>query len=262
MALQDELLNIDTPENVRFGYEVAGLGSRFMAALVDTTLIVLLLGVMWAAVFGTMVVMGAEVALESSVLVAVGILLNFVFLWGFYIFFEGFWNGQTPGKRWMGIRVMRVSGLPVTLVEVIIRNLVRVIDFLPLAYGVGVVSMFASLQSRRLGDFAAGTLVVFDRTAVTLESLGQAGRAAVPLPREVSNEILALPLDKLEEEDIVPVENFLRRRQGLANRDRLARQMLANLYAKMGELPPNVSVVEMDRHLGEIVRAVRMREEG
>src|SRR5215510_11634669 len=98
-------------------------------------------------------------------------LASFVLFWGYYIFFEMLWNGQTPGKRWVGLRVIRTDGTPITLSESFIRNLTRLVDFLPAAYGIGIISMFLDKQSRRLGDLAAGTLVVHDRAPISIQSL-------------------------------------------------------------------------------------------
>ncbi len=110
-----------------------------------------------------------QTASPSSWIVAILGLISFILLWGYYIFFEILWNGQSPGKRWVGLRVIRIDGTPITLSESIIRNLVRIIDFLPTAYGVGVVTMFINTNSRRVGDLAAGTIVVHDREAKGLE---------------------------------------------------------------------------------------------
>src|SRR5262249_33255826 len=126
-------------------------------------------------------------------LLAVFGLVAFAFLWGYYIFFEMAWNGQSPGKRWVGLRVMRLDGTPLTLSESIIRNLVRLVDFLPAYYGVGVVAMFISSQSRRLGDLAAGTVVVHDRAAVTLASLA-ASAQVTPAAGPV---VASLPVERL-----------------------------------------------------------------
>src|SRR5258706_12013278 len=186
MNPSDDTLRIDTPENVIFGYRVAGIGSRFLAALVDSLLIVVLEVVVNAAALlvGRFVFKfsfaGDDTAGLAWLLGLFG-LLSFAFLWAYYIFFEMLWNGQPPGKRWVGLRVLRLDGTPITLSESIIRNLVRLVDFLPAYYGVGVVAMFISSQSRRLGDLAAGTVVVHDRAAVTLESLA-AAPAARPNP--------------------------------------------------------------------------------
>jgi hypothetical protein len=104
-------------------------------------------------------------------MLAVYALIAFGFLWGYYIFFETLWDGQTPGKRRARLRVIRSDGLPIGFAEAAIRNLVRMVDFLPAYYGVGVVAMFVDGRSRRLGDLAAGTLVVRDKGMITLESL-------------------------------------------------------------------------------------------
>jgi uncharacterized RDD family membrane protein YckC len=137
MAFEDDLLRIETPENVAFGYPVAGIGSRFIAALIDSILIVLL----QLAVFVlTLLILRSVFDLDLETISGGGAagwiiaglgLLSFLFLWGYYIFFELLWNGQSPGKRWAGLRVIRSDGRPVTLSESVIRNLVRLIDFLP-----------------------------------------------------------------------------------------------------------------------------------
>jgi hypothetical protein len=93
-------------------------------------------------------------------MIAVYALLNFAVIWGYYICFEWLNHGQTPGKQVARIRVVQLDGSPVSALPAVVRNLVRVIDFLPGGYGVGLIVMFTNDQSRRLGDFAAGTLVV------------------------------------------------------------------------------------------------------
>src|SRR5689334_3788004 len=114
MNPSDETLRIDTPENVAFGYRVAGIGSRFLAALVDTTLIVLLqlvvhLGVFLIARFVFHLSIADDETALAWLLALFG-LIAFAFLWGYYIVFEMAWNGQSPGKRWVGLRVMRADG--------------------------------------------------------------------------------------------------------------------------------------------------------
>jgi hypothetical protein len=89
-------------------------------------------------------------------------LLNFAILWGYYLIFELGWQGQTPGKRLTRIRVVKLDGSAPGFLEVAIRNLVRIVDFLPSAYALGLIVMFLSRQARRLGDYAAGTLVVYE----------------------------------------------------------------------------------------------------
>jgi uncharacterized RDD family membrane protein YckC len=139
MTDSSHLLKIDTPENVSFAYDIAGIGSRFLAALIDSAIIVLLQVILFGSVllFASLI---SETATDTMVgwMLAIAGIVSFLFFWGYYIFFEILWNGQTPGKRQVGLRVIRVDGTPITPSEAVIRNLVRLIDFLPTAYGVGV----------------------------------------------------------------------------------------------------------------------------
>jgi uncharacterized RDD family membrane protein YckC len=106
-----------------------------------------------------------------GLLLAIYAFINFGLFWGYYILFEWLWNGQSPGKRVARTRVMRVDGSPVGVTDVVVRNLVRIIDFLPFGYGIGLLTMVSNRQARRLGDFAAGTLVVRERGEIDLRDL-------------------------------------------------------------------------------------------
>src|SRR5258706_4883149 len=183
MTLSDDMLSIDTPENVVFGYSVAGIGSRFLAALVDTTVIVLL----QLIVIGTSAFALNVANLTDSLggwFSAIFGLVAFLLFWGYYIFFEMLWNGQSPGKRWAGLRVIRMDGTPVTLAESIIRNLVRLIDFMPFGYGVGVVTLFINDQAPRPGELAAGSLVIHDGGQISIQSIAQQ-RIVLPVSGEI-----------------------------------------------------------------------------
>ena len=183
---------IATPENVTFGYEVAGIGSRFIGALVDTFLIVVLLflaNLLVAVVLGYVADDGgfrgdfeADPGWLAGLVIALYALLNFAIIWGYYIFFELGWHGQTPGKRVAGTRVVRLDGSGAGFLEVAIRNLVRIVDFMPFAYAVGFVTMFLNRNARRLGDFAAGTLVIRQQREIRLDQLGHSSQQALPGP--------------------------------------------------------------------------------
>ncbi len=243
MALTDEKIHIDTPENVVFGYNVAGMGSRFLAGLLDMILIMIL---MMAANLTLYVVLRALDAsawgLTGNWLWAVFGLLSFFIFWGYYLFFEMVWNGQSPGKRKLGLRVIRIDGSPITFIESLIRNLIRLFDFLPAYYGVGVVTMFINSQTRRLGDLVAGTLVVHDRP-VTLDSLGRSTNwemeswTTFPLPVAVG----PYPVERLTQQDLQIIESFLLRRKQLANRSILASQIYKMMCDRMG-LPADPSL--------------------
>ncbi len=262
MTLPEDYFSIDTPENVAFGYDVAGIGSRFLAALVDTILIIILQLVVNLTLF-LLVSSLFDDAFEDNFLVwvvaALFGLVAFAFFWGYYIFFEMIWNGQSPGKRWVGLRVIRTDGTPITLTESIIRNLVRLVDFLPAYYGVGVVTMFVNEQARRLGDLAAGTLVVRDRATITLESLAAESTSSGPT-QPVSATTAALPIERLTNRDIQMAEDFLRRRAELSNRAVLAHRLVQALFARMERPAPQLVGREAENLLAEIVQASRNRD--
>lgn len=257
MTAPDEFLNIDTPENVVFGYEVVGIGSRFLAALVDTTIIGLLLMATNAILI--LVVVGGfdELSSASSFLLAVLSLISFAFFWGYYIFFEMTWNGSSPGKRQVGIRVIRADGTPITLAESVIRNLVRLIDFLPGAYGLGLVTMFIDSKARRLGDLAANTLVVREQTAVSLESLANSTTTNPVVSRApgAAEQVAAKwPVDKLTEADIQLAEALLQRYNDLPNGAVLANQILNRLLERMAQPTNTVKAGEAIYAIKRIVQ--------
>lgn len=180
-SLAHEEYTIDTPENITFGYAVAGIGSRFVGALIDTLLIIVLLilvnFILFAAIAAADGLPLGMAEWAEGVVIALYALLNFAVIWGYYMVFELIWHGQTPGKRSAGTRVIAIGGGPAGFLEVAIRNLVRLVDFMPFAYSVGLVTMLFNRQSRRLGDFAAGTLVVKQRGMIKLDELGGAAAA-------------------------------------------------------------------------------------
>jgi uncharacterized RDD family membrane protein YckC len=147
------LHEVITSEKVPFTYRVAGLGSRFMAALVDVGLLLLLL---FAGLLVALVLDVARVGLGMAVF----LLWLFALLFGYFLFFEWIWLGQTPGKRLLGIRVLQEDGTRVTFAQAALRNLIRLIDVLPACYGVAFLVAACNRAQRRLGDLAAGTLVV------------------------------------------------------------------------------------------------------
>jgi len=161
-----EGLVVATPERVSFAYEVAGLGSRFLAQLLD---VLVFLG---AGVVLGLALAGITAATRNTTLVAVlGIVLSLLLVFGYFPVLEGLTSGQTLGKRVARLRVVGDRGEPVTVAQVAIRNLVRIADFLPVGYGVGMVAIFAGSKGKRLGDYAAGTVVVRERQKVGLGDL-------------------------------------------------------------------------------------------
>ncbi|MFT3707855.1 MAG: RDD family protein [Archangium sp.] len=157
-----DALQVATPERVSMELPIAGLGSRAMAYLID----VLLLGaIAIVAYFGASFFVANPYellqGLSSTVrIIAVSALIGG--LWVFWTLFEVLWNGQSPGKRLVRIRVVKADGSPTTFFSSAVRNLLRLIDFLPTCYPVGVITMLIDRKHRRLGDLLAGTVLVRD----------------------------------------------------------------------------------------------------
>ncbi len=163
-------VTVRTPEAIAFYYELAGLGSRFLALLIDT----IIQGLLFAAilVIGGLGAARAHLVADAihigskafaSTVFAVTLMLVFVIFYGYFVFFEKVWNGQTPGKKLLGIRVVRDGGYPVELMDSVIRNLIRVLESTIGFYFLSAISMLLSSENKRLGDYAAGTIVVRDR---------------------------------------------------------------------------------------------------
>ncbi len=233
---------------------LAGIGSRFIAILIDYLI--------WGVVFfvlglaGAIIVPALHVFGKVSANWAVGIFVLIVFLmqWGYFALFEAFSNGRTPGKRVAKIRVIHQSGRGINFVESLARNLVRIIDYLPGFYAVGVVAIFVSRRHQRLGDMVAGTLVVRDREidsphwggTDSRTITGPAMTPTTPIPAPHLVVVLPAPeLAKLSAADLEVLESFFARRldMDLATRGALAARIAAALCAKSGlAIPPNTSV--------------------
>lgn len=159
-------LTIDTPEQVHLEFGLANLGSRFMAIFADHLIQFVIFLALW--ILDETTLGGALFSRLGSYRVWVSALITFAYFclfWGYFAAFEAFWKGQTPGKRWAGIRVIKDTGRPIDAFEAIVRNFLRVVDWLPAFYGAGIVTMLLNSKNRRLGDFAVGTLVVHEKTA-------------------------------------------------------------------------------------------------
>jgi uncharacterized RDD family membrane protein YckC len=170
----DDQLTISTPEQVAFHYEVAGIGTRFVPALLDHLIIftsLFLIGCAAQTFFIGSLLSGVGSDAGAALLAALMVLIYFAIFWGYFVLFETLWNGQTPGKRSGHIRVIRRDGQPVRVGEVMIRNLVRIVDFLPSLYGIGLMVMFIDKDARRLGDMAAGTIVVREGENIRLQDV-------------------------------------------------------------------------------------------
>ncbi len=245
---------IDTPEQVELEYSVAGIGSRFVAALLDMLLLVAFFTLELIA----MVMVGAAAVASpasaklsgaaGSWLMALVIFLNFVIFWGYFALFEAYWKGQTPGKRVMKLRVIKDSGRQITFFEALARNLVRIVDYLPSLYLIGVITMLCNKRSQRLGDLVAGTLVVHERpdaasllyqTSTTL-SMPMGQEAVAPWGQSAAVRFPADAVARLSAQDLMVIETFFARMLDLPMETRasVAYRMVAQMAAKMGVAVP------------------------
>jgi uncharacterized RDD family membrane protein YckC len=243
-------LNIDTPELVTIEMPLAGVGSRFIALLIDMLLWFAGLLVLFFIAIVVLPSIHAASQISEKWAVAIVIFLVFLFNWGYFTLFEAFWNGQTPGKRIAKIRVIQQTGRPIGLFESMARNFIRYIDQIPSFYVVGVIAMFVTKQHQRLGDLAAGTLVVRDRApetplwndsgSRTFTAASFAPRIATPEPHTLVS-LPASAVAKLSSSDLEVLEGFFSRRldMPLEVRQGLAERIAAALKAKSGMEPPS-----------------------
>lgn len=173
-----EELVVPTPERVTFQYPVAGPGSRFLAQLIDQVILTVLL----TGAFLIILLLGAAIN-DRELTILLLVLVSFLIIFCYFLITEAMFAGQTPGKRALRLRVVGDQGQPITFSQALIRNLVRIVDFLPVYYGVGLVTLFINGRGKRLGDLAAGTLVVREQGAVNLRDLAyEVPQAAAPPP--------------------------------------------------------------------------------
>src|SRR3989454_12670775 len=197
---------VETPEHVDVQFELAGVGSRLAAVLLDLLLLSIGLFALWiggGAIVGGLV---SSRGMARSWLSAAMILLTFCFLWGYFTLFEALNGGRTPGKQVLGIRVVMDTGRSITPTAAVIRNLVRFIDcYFPIPFAPALLSMFLHPSNKRPGDMAAGTIVVRDHP--TDWTLG----APVPAADDAVAEPLETGPPDLSEEEFRLLDRFLGR---------------------------------------------------
>jgi uncharacterized RDD family membrane protein YckC len=220
-------LSIDTPEQVALDFALASIGSRFLALAVDTLIQAIATVALVGIGFGLLIVFSVTFANIAPWVLAVLFLLYFLVYHAYFALFEIAWNGQTPGKRVVGLRVIGVTGRPINVFEAILRNVVRIADQLPGISAVGIVSVFVTERNQRLGDLAAGTVVVHERGV-------EPGEVELKLePRTGPTHHGAA---KLLPEEAAVIDLFLRRREQLGDftRSRNAAEIADRIRARLG----------------------------
>lgn len=226
-------MRISTPEGVDVELTLAGIGSRFIAALFD---FVIEFAVILAAGF-LLGVVGGDGSGWANAAFAI---IFFLVFFGYDVLFEVRSRGRTPGKRWTGLRVVRTGGQPVTFVPSSIRNVLRLVDMLPAPplYAVGMVSIFVTGKNQRLGDLAGGTLVVRERPG-SLKAAATNGQATARATD-------GWDVSAVSAQDIGTVRQFLERREGLAEEPRgeLARDLERRLRPRVAGAPEGLQAEE------------------
>jgi uncharacterized RDD family membrane protein YckC len=248
-------LRIATPEGVTVELVLAGVGSRFFASLIDLT-------------FKGLLILGAFVlgAVIGDLGVALYSVAVFAIYFGYDVAFEVLANGRTPGKRWTGLRVLRDDGRPVDLLSSAIRNVVRLVDGLPLSYLPAMISILVTKRNQRLGDLAAGTIVVREpgakgpAAAPTFAGFAPPGRVATTAAAHAAAPTAngALDVSAVSADDLAAVRAFLDRRPDLppAVRGDLARRIASALAPRVGGAAAGLR----DEDLIEAVAAAKARE--
>ena len=218
-----EKLSIDTPEQIALEFQLATIGSRFLALAIDTLIqIAAAVALLLVAVLARLAI-GPFMAGAPTWVFAAVLIGWFVLYYGYFAIFESTWNGQTPGKRILGLRVIHTTGRPISPFEAILRNVVRIVDQMPAIYAVGMVSVFVTERSQRLGDLASSTVVVHERLS--------SGDAATVEIRAADPAAPRYGAARLGDEEMLVVEAFLRRRGELdgyarvQNAERIARRL-------------------------------------
>lgn len=235
--------DVETPEQVVFQLERAGVGTRAVAALLDVLVLAFvylaLFSVLWFVFAGAFSISDRGLAEDGfNVALALLILAAFSIFGLYYIGFEALWNGQTPGKRIVRIRVVSDTGVPASMSQFVVRNVLRLLDSQG-GYAVGLIAMFVSPEEKRLGDMAAGTIVVRDGVAP-----GEAVRlgAVTPAARRLSDEHVEL------------MRHFWQRASDLdpKQRFRLTRQVADAITTALGR--PPLAAGSLEREFFELTR--------
>jgi len=225
----DNTVEVETPEHVRFRFHVAGPTRRAWAYLIDC---LVRIGVLLLVEIVMVMATGQHLRVGKAIVSGGTLLSLFLIEWGYFVLFEAGWNGTTPGKRALKLRVVKAGGYPLSFADAVLRNLLRTADFLPVGYLLGLLVMSWDGRFARLGDRAAGTMVVIEdpvrvAPAITLDPPPTAAELAA-LPHQVA----------LSTQEREAIELLLRRRDlSPARRIELAETIVPMLSRRLGLKP-------------------------
>lgn len=231
----EETLIIETPERVPLAFALASIGNRFLAVAIDHAiqyLAIALAALLFLFAAGLFTGDGESIVDSIGIdtpnwIIAVLIIVVFLLFSGYFAFFEWWWDGQTPGKRLMRLRVIREDGRPITLWEAIARNLLRIFDAIPgfvvPVYSIGLIVVFLNSRDQRVGDMFAGTVVIRERTdeAPSFAETFSNPVADAAFRRVQQRTSFDANISSIGEKEIEVIESFLRRRWDLTERQRI-----------------------------------------
>ena len=254
--LSQRVISIRTPENIELSYALAGPASRAAAYFIDLLVMSVVCQLAINLLVAAFAALFSALGLDSELWIAAIVgLFAFALYNGYFILLEWLMNGQTPGKRLLHIRVIKQGGYALRFFDTLLRNLLRVIDFLPLFYGVGLTSLLLTRDSQRVGDLVAGTLVVYQEPVETDSLLpdlpGPGGSRSCPCrPAQLA----AIP-----DEAISLAGQYLRSRTELAPRPRqeIAAELVDLIRETSGLEPRPAQSVE-----SFLTSVVRQSEQG
>jgi uncharacterized RDD family membrane protein YckC len=236
----EDRVRISTPEGVDVELTLAGIGSRFIAAILDFM-------IQAAVVIAVAVLLGLfGEGKDGGYVAAVFSLVFFLTFFAYDVLFEVRSRGRTPGKRWTGLRVVRTGGRPVTFVHSCIRNVLRLVDILPSFYAIGMVSIFVTRNNQRLGDIAAGTYIVRERA-------GGFRRSREPVSRVATTAGASWDVSAVSAQDTGTVRQFLDRRNQLSDgaRQELAEELERRLRPLVAGAPEGLRPEEFLEQLSD-----------
>jgi uncharacterized RDD family membrane protein YckC len=254
--MMDEFDIIETPENVDLQRRLAGIGSRFLAGLLDHLLmagVVLLIVLLVILLFNVSVFgLDARMVREAATwMTGLFVVLGFLVYWGYFVLFESWMNGQTPGKRYMKIRVVQQEGGAIFFSAVAIRNLVRPVDFIGF-YAVAGLVMFLTRKAQRLGDLAAGTVVVSEE----IPDYAAQSDTKATVRDEISATVAALEATQLKPQEYRLLHNYWLRRDQLSleAREQLLPKLLRPILERTGTPLAGNTLAVLERHVEELMR--------
>jgi uncharacterized RDD family membrane protein YckC len=256
-SMDSHLYQVVTPENIAIDYEIAGIGSRSLALAID----LLLQSLFIAGLFLLLNFLKIDLSslqngpedFDRSVVGAIAITVLFLITVGYFIIMETVTNGQTLGKMALRIRVRKELGYPPNFWDILLRNIIRPIDFLPFFYTIGFITMFLNPKCKRLGDYAAGTIVVKEMPLKHykrfLESPSPNETPATPAESSEELAWLAPVTAILTQENYLLIRNLTERSAELRNFPELAYRMLKPLIEEAVPEPPPYDVRRIAKQL-------------